>query len=266
MAEEKTKNKKSWLTRNFKYVPPIFISLIVILGHLSFGILESYEAILLSIVTAVIVESILSYVFFGKLKPLYSAYISGISAGILIRSSLIWPFILTPLISILSKYILRYKGQHLFNPTNFGVSWMLYTSAWAVAGLSVQWGNQLLPLIVIWSLGLWTVWKAKRIHITLTYVASFLVFAFFRSQILDQSFLGEVSPLTGPMYQLFIFFMITDPVTNVKSRKGQFIVAFLVAFVEFFLRLSSFIYAPFYALFLVGPIAKFLEIRSQKPE
>ena len=45
-------------------------------------------------------------------------------------------------------------------------------------------------------------------------------------------FLAEVAPITGPMYQLFIFFMITDPKTTVKTRWGQCLVAFLVAAVE----------------------------------
>ena len=61
--------------------------------------------------------------------------------------------------------------------------------------------------------------------------------------------------MTGPMYQLFIFFMITDPKTTVRSKKGQCIVVFLVAFAEFLLRLHQVVYAPFYALFIVGPAA-----------
>jgi hypothetical protein len=41
-------------------------------------------------------------------------------------------------------------------------------------------------------------------------------------------------------------------------------VAFLIAFVEFFLRLNQFIYAPFYALFLVGPIAMIIHLQINK--
>jgi Na+-translocating ferredoxin:NAD+ oxidoreductase RnfD subunit len=63
------------------------------------------------------------------------------------------------------------------------------------------------------------------------------------------------------MYQLFVFFMITDPATTVKSRKGQILVAFLIALVEFVFRLNQFIYAPFYALFLVGPLSMFISLR-----
>jgi len=251
----------SWIDRNFRYAPPLFITMILLVGHLSFGILSSYWAIISSILAAMATELILARIFLGKWKNPSSAYISGISVGILIRSTMIWPYIVTAVISIMTKYIFRYKNRHIYNPSNFGVSWMLFTASWAVAGLSVQWGNEILPMAVIWIMGLVIVWRAKRLHITITYVLSFVFFAYIRSLILGDQFFAELSPLTGPMYQLFIFFMITDPPTNVKSRKGQILVAFLVALVEFFLRLDLLIYAPFYALFLVGPIAKLIDLK-----
>ena len=252
-----------WTDRNFKYAPQLLITTILIVGHFSFGILNSYWAILSAIASAVIAELILSRIFLGKWKSLNSAYITGISVGILIRSTMIWPYMVTAAISIMSKYVFRYKERHVFNPSNFGISWMLFTASWSVAGLSVQWGNEILPMAIIWIMGLVIVWRAKRLHVTLTYVFSFIAFAFLRSLILEESFFTELSPLTGPMYQLFIFFMITDPPTNVKSRKGQILVAFLVALVEFVFRLNLFIYAPFYALFLVGPIAKIIDLKRQ---
>ena len=62
------------------------------------------------------------------------------------------------------------------------------------------------------------------------------------------------------MYQLFVFFMITDPKTTVRSRTGQCVVAFCVALAEFILRLDQVVYAPIFALFFVGPAANLVEI------
>ena len=61
------------------------------------------------------------------------------------------------------------------------------------------------------------------------------------------------------MYQLFVFFMITDPKTTVHSRPAQCAVVLGVALVEALLRVAEVVYAPFYALFLVGPAAMLLE-------
>lgn len=255
------KNRKFF---SIQYAPPLFITLILIAGHFTFGILEGYKTILLSIGCSILTELILARLMFGKWKNLSSAYITGISVGILVRSTFVWPFAITAIISIMSKYVLRFRNTHIWNPSNFGISWMLAFLPFSVAGLSIQWGNNIWPMLVIWVLGLTIVWRVKRLHITLTYVISFVMFSMLRSLITGDSFLTEVSPLTGPMYQLFVFFMITDPATTVKNRKGQILVAFLIALVEFILRLNQFIYAPFYALFLVGPVAMVIHLRLNK--
>jgi Na+-translocating ferredoxin:NAD+ oxidoreductase RnfD subunit len=92
-----------------------------------------------------------------------------------------------------------------------------------------------------------------------TYVASFLALSFVRSAITGTPWLATVAPITGPMYQLFVFFMVTDPKTTVHDKRWQCIVVACVAVVEMVLRLNEVIYAPFYALFLVGPTALLIE-------
>ena len=251
---------KSWLNLENRFVPPVFITLILLVGHLSFGMLESYQKTLLAIAVSILAELVLGRIFLGKWPHLASAYITGISVGILIRSPAFWPFALCSLISITSKYVLRVKGRHIWNPSNFGVSVLLFLAGDIVASLSIQWGNFLLPMIVIWVLGSVIIWRLRRFHITGIYVVSFIAFAFLRSYITGSPWQSEIAPLTGPMYQLFIFFMITDPRTTVRSKKGQCIVVFLVAFAEFLLRLHQVVYAPFYALFIVGPAAMLIEI------
>jgi Na+-translocating ferredoxin:NAD+ oxidoreductase RnfD subunit len=71
--------------------------------------------------------------------------------------------------------------------------------------------------------------------------------------------LAEVAPITGPMYQLFIFFMITDPPTTLSSRRGRIVTAVAVALLEAVLRLLEVVHAPFYALTIVGPSALLIE-------
>jgi Na+-translocating ferredoxin:NAD+ oxidoreductase RnfD subunit len=108
--------------------------------------------------------------------------------------------------------------------------------------------------------GLYTIWKVKRFHITATYIVAFVALSFVRSLITGDAFWAEVAPLTGPMYQLFALFMITDPKTTVSSKEGEMGVTVVIAIVEFFLRLAQFVAAPFYALFLVGPAAMLVDI------
>lgn len=249
-----------------RYAAPLLITVILLVGQLRYSILESYPQTLLAIGASILTEVILSRLFYGKWPHLASAYVSGISVGILIRSPLFWPFAACAVLSIASKYVLRIKGRHLWNPSNFGISAILVLAPAVVSSLNQQWGNELAPLLVIWVLGAFIVWRLKRLHICLTYLISFAAFAALRSafhpagQDFVNAFQTEIAPITGPVYQLFTFFMITDPKSTVHGYRAQCLVAFLIAAAECVLRVFHNIHAPYFALFLVGPIANSVEI------
>ena len=250
---------KQWLRLDNRFLPPLLITSILLTAHLSFGILEGWERTGLAIVTAFATEMALGRITYGKWPYAASAYITGISVGILLRSPFLWPYALASLISITSKYVLRVGGRHLWNPSNLGVSAVLFLAPATVTLLSIQWGNNIWPMLVIWLLGSVIVWRVGRLHVSAAYVASFVVFGLLRSGITGVPWQAALAPITGPMYQLFIFFMVTDPKVSVRSRSGQVVVVVLVALVEMLLRLQEVIYAPFYALFLVGPLALLAE-------
>ena len=250
---------RRFLTIDSRLLPPLLITSILVTAHFSFGILEGYERTGLAIVTAIGAELVMGRLTYRAWPHPASAYITGISVGILVRSPFLWPYFLCSLISIATKYVLRFRGRHLWNPSNFGVSALLFLAPDTVTLLSIQWGNAIAPMAVIWVLGSVIVWRVGRLHISATYVASFFAFAVVRSALTGVPFLAAVAPITGPMYQLFIFFMVTDPKTTVRSKRGQMLVVFLVAFVEMLLRLNEVIYAPFYALFIIGPLAMLYE-------
>ncbi|MBZ5629142.1 MAG: RnfABCDGE type electron transport complex subunit D [Acidobacteriia bacterium] len=259
---------KRWLSLDNRYLAPAFITLILVAGHLSYGILESYPRTGLAIATSMAAELVLGRLVYRKWPHPASAYITGISVGILVRSPAYWPYVVCSLLSIGSKYVLRVRDRHLWNPSNFGIAVMVFLVPATVATLSIQWGNALWPMLAIWILGSVIIWRVRRFHICATYVVSFLAFAFLRSWMTGSPWQAEIAPLTGPMYQLFIFFMITDPRTTVRSKSGQCLVAFLVALAEMALRLAQSVYAPFYALFLVGPAANLAEmwLDSRRPK
>jgi len=83
--------------------------------------------------------------------------------------------------------------------------------------------------------------------------------------------LAELAPITGPMYQLFVFFMVTDPRTTVSTRRGRMIVVAIVALVESLIRLAGdyqlallrplYVSPPILALAFVGPVAMVLDLR-----
>jgi len=259
-----------------RFLAPILITCILVGALFSHGILElhyspllakttgglitNYSPTFVAILAAILIELVLGRLVTGKWPLLASAYITGISVGILIRSPELWPYIVCSLVSIVSKYAIRLRGRHLWNPSNLGVSAMLFLAPTSVAALSVQWSNELWPMFIIWALGALILYRIGRLHISLTYAVAFVLLAPLRHAITGDSWLTELGPITGPPYQLYILFMITDPKTTTKRKWSQCAVAVLIAVVETIWRLNEVVHAPYYALFVVGPVTNLIEI------
>jgi len=258
-----------------RYLIAFLITLVLVAAQVRYHMLGSYDRLVVALGVCMATEALLSWFDRGKIVNLLSAYISGISLTLLLKpqGGALWPFALGGFLAISSKYVLRYRGNHLWNPTNFAVSALLLLAADRVSVLSHQFGNDLTTNLVIWIFGLIIAARVGVIHITLTYVASFLLLNSARALALGQPVLPEIAPITGPMYQLFIFFMITDPRTIVRGRGRQIVVAVLIAVMETLIRFASdrgwplptaFNAAPaFLALALVGPVAKWIDLRKR---
>ena len=255
-----------------RYLIAFLITLVLVAAQLRYHMLGSYDRLVLALGVCMATEALLSWFDRGKVVNLLSAYISGISLTLLLKpqGGALWPFVLGGFIAISSKYVLRYRENHLWNPTNFAVAALLLAAPDRVSVLSHQFGNDITTNAVIWIFGLVIAARVGVLHITLTYVASFLALNAARALALGQPVLPEIAPITGPMYQLFIFFMITDPRTVVRGRRKQIMVAVLIAVMETLIRFASdkgwplptaFNVAPaFLALALVGPVAKWIDL------
>jgi Na+-translocating ferredoxin:NAD+ oxidoreductase RnfD subunit len=255
-----------------RYLIAGLITLVLIVAQLRYHVVGGYERLVVALLTCTVTEALLSAFIRGRVVNLQSAYISGISLTLLLKpqGATLWPFVLGGFLAIASKYVLQYRGNHLWNPTNFAISCLLLAAPNRVSVLSHQWGNDLATNLVIWTFGLVIAARVRVLHLTLTYVASFLVLNSVRATLLHQPVLPEIAPITGPMYQLFVFFMITDPRTIVRERRWQIVVVVIIAIVEALIRLASdqgwplptaFNVGPaFLALAIVGPIAKAIDL------
>jgi len=256
-----------------KYLIVFLITLVLVVGEARYSILGGYNRLATTLGICVATEVFLSWFLRGRIVNISSAYITGISLALLIKpqANLLWPFALGAFLAIASKYVLTYRGRHLWNPSNFAIALLLLIASSSVAVLSHQWGNDLGTNLVIWAFGLVIAWRARVLHVTLTYVACFLAFATVRHLILGGPLLAEIAPITGPMYQLFVFFMVTDPRTTVSTRRGRILVVGIVALVETIIRLAGdfqiavlrplYPSPPLLALAIVGPIAMWWDLR-----
>jgi Na+-transporting NADH:ubiquinone oxidoreductase subunit NqrB len=243
-----------------KYLIVFLITLVLVVGEARYHILGGYQRLATTLGICLATELVLSWWLRGRVANLASAYITGISLALLIKpqANTLWPFALGAFIAITSKYVLTYRGRHLWNPSNFAIALLVLIAADSVAILSHQWGNDLGTNLVIWAFGLVIAWRAR-------------VFAVLRHFVVGGPLFAELAPITGPMYQLFVFFMVTDPRTTVSTRRGRMIVVAMVALVETLIRLAGdyqlpllrpfYVSPPILALALVGPLAMWWDLR-----
>ncbi|HEX8850028.1 MAG TPA: RnfABCDGE type electron transport complex subunit D [Gemmatimonadaceae bacterium] len=258
-----------------RYLITFLITLVLLAAQLRYQMFGGYERIAMALGVCVATEAALSWFDRGRVVNLQSAYISGISLSLLLKPQgyALWPFAIGGFLAISSKYVVRYRENHLFNPTNFAICVLLLAAPSHVSVLSHQFGNDFVTNVVIWTFGLIIAARVGVLHITLAYVLSFLALNSTRALVLGQPVLPEIAPLTGPMYQLFVFFMITDPRTVVRGRGKQIVVAVIIALAELVIRYGSDqgwtmptglnAGPPLFALFIVGPIAKWLDLRNR---
>ena len=255
-----------------KYLIVFLITLVLVVGEARYSILGGYNRLATTLGLCLVTEAWLSWWLRGRVVNLASAYITGISLALLTKpqANILWPFALGAFLAIASKYVLTYRNRHLWNPSNFAISYLVLAAPSSVAILSHQWGNDLRINLVIWAFGLIIASRARVLHVTLTYVACFVVLAIVRNLIVGGPLLAELAPITGPMYQLFVFFMVTDPRTTVSTRRGRMIVVAIVALVESIIRISGdfqlallrpfYVSPPILALAIVGPIAMWWDL------
>ena len=168
-----------------------------------------------------------------------SALISGLSLCLLLRTNRTDLAIVAAVVTIGAKFLVRFRGKHLFNPTNGGLVAMLLLTdlAWVSPG---QWGSVAFFAFLMACLGGIVVNRASRSDVTYAFVTFYCALLFGRSV-----YLGE--PLTIPLHRLesgalllFTFFMISDPKTTPDSRAGRVLFAALVAFGGWYVQFRLF--------------------------
>ena len=156
-----------------------------------------------------------------------SALISGLSLCLLFRTNSLELAIVTAVVTVASKFVIRVEGKHLFNPTNFGIVVMLLTGhAWVSPG---QWGNVAFFALLMACLGGLVVTRAARSDITLSFLVFYMGLVFGRSLWLGEPMSIPIHRLQSGALLLFSFFMISDPKTTPDSRPGRVLFALLVA-------------------------------------
>jgi Na+-transporting NADH:ubiquinone oxidoreductase subunit NqrB len=175
----------------------------------------------------------------GRPANLRSALISGLSLCLLLRTNRTDLALLAAAVTIAAKFVIRYRGKHIFNPTNGGIVAMLLLTdqVWVSPG---QWGSVAFFAFLMACLGGIVVNRASRSDVTYVFIACYCALLFGRSWYLGEPLAIPLHRLQSGALLLFTFFMISDPKTTPDSRAGRVLFAALVAFGAWYVQFRLF--------------------------
>jgi Na+-translocating ferredoxin:NAD+ oxidoreductase RnfD subunit len=237
------------------HLAAVIISLQV-LGQTAFDFDLSIAQILISIGTCALLE--LAIVFWQKRIIMWpaSALLTGNGVAFVLRVpgtehgdwwSLHgwWIFAATSAVALLSKYVLRLRREHIFNPSNIGlVLCFLILGPGRAEPLNFWWGPMdawmAVALAIIVLGGLAILIRLNLVVIAagfwLAFAAATGVLALSGHAMTARWHLGQITGftfwrvlITSPEILVFLFFMITDPKTSPKTTRARIVYSVSIA-------------------------------------
>lgn len=216
------------------------LSVLVAYGTTTLGFGVRWENALAIVSTALATQYLATRLLTSARFDAMSAIITSLSLTLLFRTDVTALAAAAGFIAIASKFVVRVRGKHVFNPANIAIVALMFSSdhAWISSG---QWGSTALSAVLLVGLGLLVLTRAKRSETTLGFLAAFAGLLFARA-----FWLGD--PVSIPLHQLqngallvFAFFMISDPKTTPDAAMGRFVYAALVAVIAYIIQFVLFI-------------------------
>jgi ASPIC/UnbV protein/VCBS repeat protein len=219
-----------------------------VLGQVAFDFQLSIAQILVSLVTAAVLEVAIAFRSQRVLMWPASALLTGNGVAFVLRvpgtehgdwwsMKGAWIFAATSAVALLSKYLIRVRGRHVFNPSNFGlVLCFLLLGSERADPLALWWGPlspALIFALVLIVAGGFAI--LRRLHLVEIAVGFWLAFAVGIGVLAasghTMTAAWHVGPIEGfdfwwllvssPEILVFLFFMITDPRTIPSSTAGR---------------------------------------------
>jgi hypothetical protein len=274
----------------------ILISIWTILGHTVLGFEQSYAHPIIGVATACAMQFLLEWIdarangrpprFAGGLLPVMNmlppAIIPGLACAMLIYpNSRLWPVVFAAALSIASKVILRApvgngQTQHIFNPSNLGITVTLILFPWVGLAPPYQFTENvtgawdwIIPGIILLA-GIFVHAKfTGRLPLVLAWLVGFAAQALIRVAAFGMPLVVPFVPVTSAAFILFTLFMIPDPATTPIKRGGQVAFGLSVAAIYGLLFVAHVVFGLFIALCLTSATrgaGLYLRSWSKRPE
>jgi len=255
----------------------IAITVLNIAGHVFLGFEQSLAQVFASLVTAYSLDIGLETIDAraNRRKPrfggspgdlvnfLLPSHITGLAVAMLLfANDRILPIIFATTVAIASKTVFRAPvgngKRHFFNPSNVGIAVTLFLFPWVGIAPPYQFTENLggiahwiLPGVLILTGTFLNARFTRRMPLIIAWVGGFALQALIRNLFFGTSWTGGLVPITGVVFLLFTFYMITDPGTTPTKPVNQVVFGGGVALAYSFLLILHVAFGLFFALVIV---------------
>lgn len=230
----------SMLPRDPRWFQIGTLSGLLLYGWLSLGFDINGPRIALTLGSILALQALATWLWRLPAFDPKSALISGLSLCLLLRTNSDLLVVVAAAIAVFSKFLVRWRGKHVFNPTNVALTALILAGGGQVWLSSGQWGSLAFFAFLMLCAGNLVVWRAARSDVAIAFLACHAALLIWRS-----AWLGE--PMTIPFHRLesgalllFAFFMISDPKTTPNSRAGRIVFAVLVSLGAYYVQFKMF--------------------------
>jgi Na+-translocating ferredoxin:NAD+ oxidoreductase RnfD subunit len=228
----------------------LFLTFYTVLGQTVLYFNRDIKQLVLSVLTCCVAEVVLGYLFTRQILFPISAYITGLSIGLLLESYDSRVFVFASLWGIASKYFIRDRQGHFFNPSNFAVvSALALTHGLATVAPGSQWGGIAWVPVLILVLGSMMMVRVRRLDLVGTWLVGYLAMSFVRMLLGQGGIIFAMGPMLSGEFALFTFSMLPDPKTSPHTRRGRILWGAGIALMDGILRYLEIRYSMFFALF-----------------
>lgn len=201
----------------------------LVVGKAVYSFQVSWWQVGISLVTCVMTEWVLTKVAGERLTWPLSALISGLGIALALRASGLTPFLIAGLVAMMLKRWLRYRGRHIFNPSNSGIAIATLILPYAVATAPLQWGYNSLVLVLMSIFGAYLVYTVQRLPVIASFLAVFVALQEIRHVLWPLSLNASFNEFMWGSLFVFTFNMITDPKTSPSAWRMQIIYGWMIA-------------------------------------
>lgn len=190
----------------------------------------------------------------------FSVLISSMSLCLLLKTNHWSTSLVAAFFTVIPKYIFRFRGKHVFNPSAIGIvaTILLTKDAWLSPG---QWGADTVIFFGVITLGTIVVTRVQKLDVSLAFLITFAGLMYWRQVYVlgwpMDYFMHTIS--TGSIL-LFTFFMISDPRTSPNHPVARIAWAMLIAAVAFYLAVFKWKYnTAIWVLVAAAPLVPLLD-------